>query len=68
MPEPEHDLMMIGFSRTGERYFFFFTAEKIDQTIETFRRFAANPDLNFTSEDAEFLSEKVREEKKIKPT
>lgn len=42
-----------------ERYVFLYDDKSIDQLLQTLGRYAQDPELNFTSYDAAFLSQRV---------
>lgn len=46
---------------TGERFIFLYDDQSSDRLLQTFGRYAADTELNFSWYDAAMLSQKVRE-------
>jgi hypothetical protein len=59
-PEGEHKASILGVIRGGERYLFIFDDASFGVTLDTFRRFANNPDLSFSWHDATVLGARLR--------
>ena len=57
MPEGAHVVALV---KDGERFVFVFDAESAAELLQTFGRYAADPELNFTWYDAAVLSQRVR--------
>lgn len=63
LPAEHHDDVRVLILQKGkDRYIFLFTDENKADTLRTFGRFAANPDLSFNWYDAAQLSQRVRSE------
>ena len=45
----------------AEQYVFKFDDARLAETLQTLRRFAANPDLSFSWSDAAVLTDRIRE-------
>jgi hypothetical protein len=56
----DDDLNITALVKGSERYIFMFTDANRDQVLQTFGRFASNPDLSLTWYDAMMLSNRVR--------
>jgi hypothetical protein len=54
------DLKLIALVKGKERYVFCFNDDQRHNLLRTFARFATNPDLSFTWNDAGVLSQKAK--------
>lgn len=54
------DINVIALVKRPERYVFLFDDASIDELLRTFGRFASNPELSFSFQDATFLGRKIR--------
>ena len=57
MPANSH---VVALMKDGERFVFLFDASSISQLLQTFGRYAADPELNFSWYDAAVMSQRVR--------
>lgn len=55
------DINVLALVKGTERYIFLYNDDKSLEILQTFGRFAADPDLSFMWYDAAVLSQKVRE-------
>ena len=56
----ERSINVIALVKDGERYVFLYDDESGPQLLQTFGRYAADPELNFSWYDAAVLSQRVR--------
>ena len=56
----ERSINVIALVKDGERYVFLYDDESGAQLLQTFGRYAADPELNFSWYDAAVLSQRVR--------
>lgn len=56
----DRSVNVIALVKDGERYIFLYDGESGPQLLQTFGKYAADPELNFTWYDAAVLSQKVR--------
>lgn len=56
--------LMVGIVKPHEHYVFIYDAATENELLQTFGRFAANPELGFTWYDAAILARRVRESSK----
>lgn len=54
------DVRVLCLVKAGERYVFMYERENLPKLLNTFGRFAANPELNFSWYDAAVLAQKAR--------
>lgn len=60
----EEQAHFIGLFKNGELYFFLYNRENYNELLKTLGRFASNPDLSFTWENAAMLGKKAKEMQK----
>ena len=56
------DINVLAMVKGGERYVFLFDDESRGETLRLLGRYASNPELSFTWQDAAILSQRIREE------
>ena len=56
----DRSVNLIALVKDGERYIFLYDEKSAPQLLQTFGKYAADPELNFTWYDAAVLSQKVR--------
>lgn len=54
------EVNVLALVRNGERYIFLYDDESAERLLQTFGRYAADPQLSFSWYDAAVLSQKVR--------
>lgn len=57
------EINVLALAKGHERYIFLYDDKHRIDTLQTFGRFAGNPDLSFTWYDAANLSQKIRRKK-----
>ena len=55
------EMNIVAMAKSAERYVFVYDDNSYEALLETFAKYAQNPDLNFSHRDAALLSRKVRE-------
>ena len=55
------EMNILAMAKGCERYIFLYDDQSYDSLIGLFDKFAANPDLNFSSADANLMGQKARE-------
>jgi hypothetical protein len=55
------EMNILAMAKGGERYVFLYDDASHDALEAVFDKFARNPDLNFSSDDAAMLSQKVED-------
>ena len=61
--ESHQDINVVALVKGSERYIFLYDDASRAETLRTFGRFAANPELSFTWYDAAALSQRLRQER-----
>ena len=56
------DINVLAMVKGDERYVFLFDDESRAETLRLLGRYASNPELSFTWQDAAILSQRIREE------
>ena len=56
------DINVLAMVKGNERYVFLFDDESRAETLRLLGRYASNPDLSFTWQDAAVLSQRIRQE------
>ena len=56
------DINVLAMVKGDERYVFLFDDESRGETLRLLGRYASNPDLSFTWQDAAVLSQRIRQE------
>ena len=56
------DINVLAMVKGDERYVFLFDDESRGETLRLLGRYASNPELSFTWQDAAILSQRIREE------
>ena len=56
------DINVLAMVKGNERYVFLFDDESRGETLRLLGRYASNPDLSFTWQDAAVLSQRIRQE------
>jgi len=59
------DINVLAMVKGDERYVFLFDDESRAETLRLLGRYASNPELSFTWQDAAILSQRIREEAPI---
>ncbi len=55
------EMNILAMAKGKERYVFLYDDQSYDTLLDLFDRYAENPDLSFSSVDAELLGQKARE-------
>lgn len=63
----ERSVNVIALVKDGERYVFLYDDASAPQLLQTFGKYAADPELNFSWYDAAVLSQKVRRQQGTDP-
>lgn len=56
----QREVNVLALVRNGERYIFLYDDDSAERLLQTFGRYAADPQLSFSWYDAAVLSQKVR--------
>ena len=56
------DINVLAMVKGNERYVFLFDDERRAETLRLLGRYASNPELSFTWQDAAILSQRIRQE------